>query len=199
MASKLLETCEREFEHLFKNACKIPNTGMAETPVIGGIFLTWADHSHLLPSVCRALIARERFAQDVPGWPVLPLHEDDIKAAVDDDDCLPYKLVGYYGRSLARADWSYDEHPRFDHYVCGLMAYRHTPDRIRNDRDLQREFPPSPLTGLTDGKLYWRSPEQIMEDRQYGAWVNEMHGRRAPMQALDVWVREQVPLYVGTC
>src|SRR5215469_8713131 len=82
----LLETCAREFafgiERLFETALPIPGTGMAEIPVIGGRFHTWADHSHLLPSICRALVARERFAQDVPGWPVLPLHQD-ARAAME--------------------------------------------------------------------------------------------------------------------
>jgi len=202
----LLETCAREFERgierLFETAPRIPGTGMAETPVIGGRFLTWADHSFLLPQVYRALIAREQFHQDAPGWPTLPLHEQDIEAAIENDDDPRCRLLGYYGYSLAGADWDYDGHPRFSTFASGLLAYQHTPIEVRTDPQLLREYPPLPLAGLTDGNLYWRSPERIAEDRQRSAWVYEMDARReegATMQAFDEWVREQVPMFVGCC
>jgi hypothetical protein len=110
--------------------------------------------------------------------------------------------VGLFADSLAMADWSYDTHPSFSHYVRGLMAYRYAPTELRTDPHLQREFPPHPLAGLTDGELYWRSCEQITKDRHNSAWVNEMNARRLagiPMQARDEWVREQVPMFVGCC
>jgi hypothetical protein len=201
----VLKVCSNEFESsiesLFRNARKIPDTGMAEIPIIGGRFLTWVDHTHLLPNVCRALCCRERFRQDEPNWPILPLHRDDIAAAMD-DDCPRYMLLGHYSDSLAMADWSYDTHPTFNRFARGLMAYKYAPPELRTNHHLQREFPPHPLAGLTDRELYWRSPEQITKDRHHNAWVNEMDARRLKgiaMQARDEWVREQVPMFVGCC
>ena len=202
----LLETCANEFESyikgLFKNPRMLTKT-LAEVPVVGGVFIPdLMDHTPFLLQVCRALCARERFRQDAPEWPILPLHEQDIEAAMENDDDRRLNLVGLFSNSLKSADWSYDEHPRFDHYARGLMAYRHTPIEVRTDPHLLAKFPPLPLVGLTDGDLYWRSPERIMEDRQYSAWVYELDARREegiPMQALDEWVREQVPMFVGCC
>jgi len=206
MTNRLIEVCTNEFERhlerLFETAPRIPGTGMAITPVIGGRFRRWADHAYLFRCDCTGLISGERFRQDEPGWPVLPLHEDAIAAAMDDDDHR-LNLLGYYGKSLARMDWSYDAHPPFARYACGLMSYKHTPIGVRADPQLLAEFPPLPLTGLTDGKLHWRSAEQITEDRQQHAWCYEMSARleegTVPLQALDEWVREQVPMFVGCC
>jgi len=206
MHDKLLKTCANEFENyikgLFKNPRMLTKT-LAEIPVVGGLFIPdlMDQTPFLLLRVCRALCCRERFAQDVPGWPVLPLHED-ARTALEEDDCPRCRLLGYYGSSLAGVDWEYDVHPRFSTFASGLLAYRHTPVEIRTDPHLLAKFPPLPLAGLTDGNLYWRSPEQITEDRHQHAWVYEMDARReagATMQAFDEWVREQVPMYVGCC
>jgi hypothetical protein len=203
----LLETCANEFEShikgLFKNPRMLTKT-LAEIPVVGGLFIPdlMEDYTPFLLQVCKALCCRERFAQDVPGWPILPLHERDIEAAIENDDDPPCRLLGYYGRSLAGADWDYDGHPRFSTFASGLLAYKHTPIEVRTDPHLLAKFPPLPLTGLTDGDLYWRSPERITEDRHEHAWCYEMGARLEegiPMQALDEWVREQVPMFVGCC
>jgi hypothetical protein len=36
----------------------------------------------------------------------------------------------------------YKTDPPFADYACGLMAYQHTPDYLRNDPELLQEFPP---------------------------------------------------------
>jgi hypothetical protein len=169
MRDKLLATCEREFERhiemLFKTAHKIPGTGMAEIPVIGGRFLTWADHSFLLPRVCAALCARERFRQDAPAWAQpLPLRWEDCKT-LEYDDNPRFNLVGLFGISL-HGEWDYERHPSFAAFASGLMAYEHTPDHLRNDRALRQEFPPRRLKGLCDGWLSWRSPERLALHRR---------------------------------
>jgi hypothetical protein len=111
------------------------------------------------------LCSRVQFHQDKPAWaPALPLHKDIIEA-MKRADSTGLRLVGYYAFSLRKLDWRYGAHPDFHSYCCGLMHYRATPDKLRNDRKLQCEFPPHELVGLVDGALYWRSFEQIVRDR----------------------------------
>src|SRR5262245_55046988 len=98
MTDRFREICDREFERLFETAPRIPGTGMAEIPVVGGLFLTWGDYSPLLLRVGKALCSRERFHQDAPGWPSLPLHQRDIEA-MENDDCSRCALVGLYSGS----------------------------------------------------------------------------------------------------
>jgi hypothetical protein len=86
---------------------------------------------------------------------------------LDDDTRL--NLLGLFASSLEVADWDYDGHPRLAAFASGLLAYERTPDEIRNDRALRKEFPACELAGLCDGKLYWRSPATIAWDREYQA------------------------------
>ena len=59
---------------------------MAEIPVIGGLFIPDLERFDLLPRVCAALVARERFRREAPGWPALPLHKTDIELLKNDDN-----------------------------------------------------------------------------------------------------------------
>jgi hypothetical protein len=169
MNDRLLEIADREFvagvKFLFDYARPILGTGMAERPVIGGVFLrNFPVPSCLLQRVCKALIARERFHQDAPGWPCLPLHEDVRKVLVNDDNPR-LNVLAYYANSLDGEDWDYEGHPRFGIFASGIMACDYAPREIRNDLSLQQEFPARPLAGLCDGQLVWRSPERLAEDR----------------------------------
>jgi len=194
MDDKLIEISTNEFErgvkNLFEIAPPIPGTGMRETPVIGGQFmstrLTNGDlglPSGLCERVCRALCSREYFHRDKPSWaPPLPLHKNAI-GAMEHASSIWLRLVGYYAFSLKKSDWHYDAHPDFRSYCSGLMHYRATPDKLRNDRELQREFPPKELVGLCDGALFWRSFEQIARDRENLARTAVMEAREARIGA----------------
>jgi hypothetical protein len=78
-----------------------------------------------------ALVARERFRQDAPGCPILPLREADCEEMINNDD-PQIGVVGFYGSSLRGAIWD-PQHPRFRRYCCGLLACEHAPDHLRND------------------------------------------------------------------
>ena len=144
-------------EGLFANPVKIPGTGLAEVPVIGDRYRLASDHSVWLPVICAALCAREKFRAEAPGWPPLPLREEEIEALMRDDDHRSHVLA-HFGGSLRGENW-HPEHPCFSRFVSGLLAYPATPDYIRNDPVLRREFPPRELDGLRAGWTPWRSSE----------------------------------------
>ena len=178
MDKKLLALCEREFEIGVKMLCDALENSVVdgeswlrEVPFIGGLYVAGLDPDYpLLPPVCAALRAREQFRQDAPSWTYQPL---PLRAEVCDElvnaDNTRLQVVGLYGYSWRCTDWD-RKHPTFRRFCSGLLAYEHTPDRLRDDRELRREFPPRPLKGLCDGELYWRSDATIVWDRQYRAW-----------------------------
>jgi hypothetical protein len=168
----LLEACaqfERAIARLFANAPLFPGSrSLVEIPIIGGparAEFVRSNPSFFLPQICAALIAREHFRQDYPGWPILPLRDEDCEE-LKNADCPRQNLVGYYGDSLGRSHWDLDKHPSFRDFGCGLMACAYAPEPILNDPDLQNEFPPHPLTGLCDGLLVWRDAKKVAWDRE---------------------------------
>jgi hypothetical protein len=183
MRSDLKERCARERENslseleshirgLFANPRILPGTyALAETPVIGDKYIV--DQIEfmlptLLPRIVGALCSRERFRVDVPWAPPLPLRSEEIELLKDADDHR-LNLVGLFADSLEGENWDYQLHPRFNDYASGLMAYRHTPADLRNDRELRQEFPPRRLKGLCDGRLDWRNPERLASERHVAA------------------------------
>jgi hypothetical protein len=167
MTDRLIEACayalECYLEMLFENPVKIPNTGMAEIPVIGGPYiLDLEDRSQFFPTIIAALAARERFRREAPEGPVLPLRQEDCEKMLNDDRPR-IGVVGLYADSWRFAQWD-RQHPHFGDYVCGLLACEYAPPELRHDRSLLKEFLPCPLEGLCDGQLYWRSPEKLTFD-----------------------------------
>jgi hypothetical protein len=178
MRDGLVERCARERENslseleshirgLFANPQILSGTyALAEVPIIGGKYIV--DQVEfmlptLLPRIVGALCSRERFRVDAPGWPSLPLRSEEIEA-LEDDNNPRLQLLGLYASSLAGEEWAYDLHPRFNTFCSGLMAYKHTPNHLRSDRELRREFPPRRLKGLCI-ELDWRNPERLAQDR----------------------------------
>jgi hypothetical protein len=152
---------------------------LAEIPIIGGLFILdlREQRDSLVPIVCAALVARERFRQDGPVWAAeLPLY-GPLQTEMIEDDNPRLKLVGYYGSSLWSADYNYDRHPRIPAFASGMMAYEHAPDVIRNDPQLQQEYPPCQLEGLCDGILYWRDADLIALYRRALAGPRAAHPR----------------------
>jgi hypothetical protein len=82
------------------------------------------------------------------------------------DENSRINLVGRFGWSWLLLKWD-RAHPSFHDYACGLMAYEHAPHYayLRDDPELQQEFPPKPLAGIDKG-LHWNSPEMIAQSYQ---------------------------------
>ena len=129
---------------------------ICEWPVIGGHYVSGFDPiERMKETAVRALLARERFAlHGPPDAPLLPIshnEREDLKVGG-----LKH-LMAWFARSLEGLDWKFCEHPSFDDYARGVMASDHAPDFIKKDKELQRRFPPRPLSGLGSG-LYWEPP-----------------------------------------
>jgi len=119
---------------------------------------------YLERTICRALAHRTWFRETAPPWaPELPLSPAEWNKMI----CGKSKqiaVVGYFGRSLACAEWS-NIHFSFADYVSGLMAYEHTPPSIRADPALLKEYPPRLLHGF-DKSLCWGAHFRIIEFTQ---------------------------------
>jgi hypothetical protein len=188
---RIAESCayglERHIEKLLEHP-RVVSQYLAEVPIVGGpcpIDTSSISHglkSYFMTKIVAALIATERFRQDWLGWPQpLPVHPDDCEKMQGSALSPRSRIVGYFGESLRSTDpaYDYDRHPRFDVFVRGLMAYQSTPIEIRNDRELQGEFPAMPLDGLQDGLLAWRTDEKIAFDRDAAARVAAFEAERA--------------------
>jgi len=135
--------------------------------------------------VCRALVARASFQVTAPPWaPELPLSSTEFEKMIGGKS-NKIALVGYYGRSLACANWGF--HPSFYDHACGLMASEDTPERIRTDPELLREFPPRKLPGL-DQSLCWGIYARLLDTMQQLIRVDE-HWRYCGLTNDAAWVR----------
>ena len=117
----------------------------------------------------RAMAARQWFEiNGPPDAPPLPLGYDEREAlkhgGVD-------HIFAWYTSSLACLDYAVTEHPSFDDYACGVMASEYAPDFIKKDEELQRRFPPRPLTGLGPA-LIWESP--AIHAKTIASWRRSM-------------------------
>jgi hypothetical protein len=138
----------------------------ATVPYIGDLFLVAAEFMfpHYKRLVCAALFARNSFEQQKPPWaPSLPLSDTDVKKLLRDEDPR-LSLLGYFAASWACANW-HRSHPPFFVYASGVMACPHTPEHIRTDPRLLRDYPPTLLTELNHA-LCWNTGERIIDFMQ---------------------------------
>ena len=177
MSDRLQQICEAEFSRyaqrlanaIFDTASQLPGadefmtTPLVEIPITGEQFFAGYDSLEMRQRVAAALVARERFRLCAPWAPSLPLKWKECQE-LEHDDNPRLKLVGLYASSLHGAYWD-DAHPCFPVFACGVMAHPLAPDALRNDPDLQQEFPPYPLEGLCD-ELDWRSSERLALDQR---------------------------------
>jgi len=162
----LVAEIESHVAQLFENArvrAVAAGEKFATVPYLDDRFLVECESSHLQRTVCRALAPRESFRETAPHWaPELPLSSADCEKMIGGRS-NKIALVGYFGRSWACANWGI--HPTFRDYACGLMACEHTPEHIRNDPELLKEFHPRLLEGL-DQSLCWNTIGRIFDFTQ---------------------------------
>jgi hypothetical protein len=113
-------------------------------------FRGWRDCDGLRYTVFHALCQREVFHRQRPLEVLerqleLPLAPRACAALVESPDHWR-QLVGLFGSSLIHASWSF-LHPNFRNYSRCLMACGgDATQALREDSELQREFPPRRLT-----------------------------------------------------
>jgi hypothetical protein len=107
----------------------------------------------LIAQIRAPLDARIWFDKHGPGWAQpLPLGEEYFPLLEGDG---PLYLLGLYAFSLEVNSYEFWEHPQIYDFARGAMASLHC--KVRDDRELQREFPPKTLPGLGP-RLCWFAP-----------------------------------------
>jgi hypothetical protein len=152
-----MERCAIEFEHyvIKLNTARPDPNGVAEAPVPwsrDGVTFTQSEVPGLIREIREVLHARAWFAATGPAW-AQPLPTGP--------ECSPLfqargamHLLGRFSCSLWMLSYDYRVHPDFQAYGCGVMAHPHCPDHVRDDPQLQAEFPAKPLPGLCN-RLMW--------------------------------------------
>jgi hypothetical protein len=113
-------------------------------------FVDYRDEFDLRYIIFHALCQREAFRRQRPPWALvqqleLPLAPLACTALVESPDHR-HQLLGYFGRSLIHAEWRW-LHPNFKNYSRCLMACGGAAvQALRDDPELQAEFPPKRLT-----------------------------------------------------
>jgi hypothetical protein len=165
-ASKLEQHVDRVFE-LERVKAMMADEDVAAAPYTGDPVPIFCEtlFPHIKRTIIAALRARELFDRQRPSWaPRLPLASADIDVLLGDKDPR-INLIGYFAASQACSNWS-RSHPPFFVYAAGVMACEHTPEHIRTDSRLLKEFRPTLLAEL-DQTLCWNTDERIIEFTQH--------------------------------
>lgn len=150
-------TIESEVDRLFNEAPDRNNPWERTNPVTGGRWVPGLDPiGPRKRAAYRAFRARAWFAEngppDAPPFPLKYWDRERLKVGG-----LPH-IVAWYARSLEALRYDLDEHPSFEDYARGVMASRFTAPFVKNDTELLKRYPPTPLAGLGAG-LYWDPPK----------------------------------------
>jgi hypothetical protein len=132
-------------------------------PVTGGRFIFGMRGEDSIAAqkrhACRALVAREWHAEHSPTALPLIVNGWDIEDARSGGG-LPH-LLAYFARSLRRNDWSIAGHPPFEIFARGVLASPECPSILREDQNLMKRFPPTPIYGMEPGLLYARPTQSV--------------------------------------
>jgi hypothetical protein len=124
-----------------------------QNPVTGACWVRGVDRPGPQKRASRrALVAREVFAWKNPGMPPLPLSYAEREKLKENGG--PDYIESVYARSLKAQKYDSTVHPGFPLYARGVMASPFTPDFIKHDPAILKDYPPRPLGGLGPG-LYW--------------------------------------------
>jgi len=169
---------------------------LGHAPIIGLLFGVWDEEyiSKLRRWACVACAAKKWFCEAaiIPPWAraiPLPVSIADCQKLEQDENPRP-NLVGLFGSSLMMLHYDYLLHPPPVDYISGLMADPNTPDHLRTDPELLREFPPRPLEGL-DNCLKWSSPEMVFSELQRYLRLRQRWQSRGMLQQTE-WADERI-------
>jgi len=151
-----LEHCTFEFERHVEELAAAHKRGeiVVSSPVFNGP-LPVNELPKLKLLVRNALRARAWFSRHGPSWAQpLPLSMIE-RIGFSISDYLPLHFVADYALSLHARDFDFLRHPLLYDYCRGRMADPRTPEYLREDFALQKEFPGKPIAGL-DEQGRWR-------------------------------------------
>jgi hypothetical protein len=159
--------------------------GLCENPVTAGRFVFGVDPINpQKQEACRALLAREWFAQHgPPDAQPLPLSQyeiEDLKYNHRGPDPAFHHIFYRYVASLRCRDWNFKDHPGFEEFARGVMAMKDVPlvpRFVAEDEALCRRYPPRRLQGLTPF-LMWLPPEQYERKMKERREMEERRVRR---------------------
>ena len=158
MRERIVEISERELDRLILEVVdgRWHEQYRNQTPIIGGRYYP-ERHAEHVRDVGRALAAFAWHQEQVLPWArPLPLSRDKAEQLIVDDN-LPFRMLGYYGRSLMWNDWDFERHPGFKAFGSGVMASGLCPGELRMDEQMRLLFKPRPLAGIVS-PLHWCSP-----------------------------------------
>jgi hypothetical protein len=133
-----------------------------ENPITGGRYVSGLDPIEPQKRMARdALLACEWFAivgpKDMQPLPISDEEIEDLKYAWDSKHPARSFILSCFGDSLRANDHNFKSHPSLEAFARGLMASEHTPDFVKNDEALRKQYPPRPLAGLGPA-LIWEPP-----------------------------------------
>jgi hypothetical protein len=158
-----------------------PEEGWVENAVVGLFYRPEDEFAAAVVGEAdrRASAAREFFRIHGPAdMQPLPKTYDDCQKLEGVGGRMG--LLGIYARAVYGSAYDYTQHAKPYDFFCGVMAIRNTPDNIRRDRDLQKEFPPKRIPGMLSEMEQWclqhaaaREAEKAAE-RELQAKLREM-------------------------
>jgi hypothetical protein len=168
MSDRFLERCAIEFERYVAGLHdSVPdNCGVAEARVPWSrheIQFTQSQIPWLIRAMRTVLQAHGSRKRGQPG-------RSPCRSATSACRCRgrpePCTCWGAYAFSLQLRHYDFQTHPSFSTFGRGVMAHPRAPDHVRDDLELQEEFPAKELPGLS-ARLIWYG-EHLPADRLIG-------------------------------
>ena len=156
MSDRILERTAILLERYIADISTPDDCGIVEALVPGShrpVYLSKSEVPQLICETRNILQAQAFHARHAPRW-AIPLPVGDEISPLLRSSSGPLCLLAHYSCSLRMADYNYTAHPSLSTFGCGVMAHPKAPDHIRDDPELQAEFPAKELPGLS-AQLIW--------------------------------------------
>lgn len=166
MNDRLVERCAIEFEcYVAGLHDSVPDCrGVATASVPWShreLQFTTSEIPRLIHEIRTVMEARAWFSQTGPAW-AQPLPIGDERSPLLRATGALF-LLARYSFSLELMGYDYLGHPPFATFCAGAIAHPRAPAHVRDDLELQVEFPAKTLPGL-GGSLVWFG-ESLPADR----------------------------------